>query len=683
MKKKSLSELIQELRRRRVFRGIVVYGASTLILLEAADNISNAFGAESVPRWFVILLGIGFLGSLWFSWIYDITPGGIVKTEPLVPERVSIPQKKLKTYRATTFLSLLIIAGLLTYRVIDNAIGKKIANLEKSIAVLPLSEMELSMQQSRKFEFIGHEITSCLLNVKDYRVIPWEDTRKYPRRGKDYTQMGRDLSAAILVDWRPYETASEKHLSVDLVATDIEGLLWSENYKVEGPWTGSEIFKYSRKISKKITRKLRTYLTLEEKALMNKKPVSARASMFASLGVAISNDARELAYTKIRGLDSVRNEYLDSASFDQAIEWFTRAIEEDPGYAKAYAERAKAMLWGIEANYYEPVRYPECEADIVRAFELDPELPEAHIAMGFYYYYSLNEYDLALTSFEKAASLRPNFMEYVFYLSVMHRAMGNWEEVRVLTDQVFESKPHNVLFLTNMGLSYMYLLDLDKSIDCQDRAIELVPQWYAPYINKIEALIMQNKLVEARSVVEDARQNTPNEYYRTLAVLDLYEGKFASAAENMDKASKQEFKDLEESDGDEYLLKAKIYKYAHRPGQAKVFYQMAVDYFHTQLMFNPEDYTLYSKLGIAYAGADAQTQALENAKTAIINCTRQVDNRHVQHTIYRLIQLYALVEDSESAHNMINELLSRNTYYTKEYLRLDPDIQPFMDDYKF
>lgn len=50
MRPHSVSDLIQELKRRRVFRGIVVYGASTLILLEAANNICNVFGSDAVPK---------------------------------------------------------------------------------------------------------------------------------------------------------------------------------------------------------------------------------------------------------------------------------------------------------------------------------------------------------------------------------------------------------------------------------------------------------------------------------------------------------------------------------------------------------------------------------------------------------------------------------------------------------
>jgi len=51
MKPVSIPRLIKELRRRRVLRGVVVYGASTLLILEAAEIIYNAFGIEAVPTW--------------------------------------------------------------------------------------------------------------------------------------------------------------------------------------------------------------------------------------------------------------------------------------------------------------------------------------------------------------------------------------------------------------------------------------------------------------------------------------------------------------------------------------------------------------------------------------------------------------------------------------------------------
>jgi len=142
MKPDTIYKFVQELKRRRVFRGIIVYGASTLVLFEAATNLAQFFGHDNAPTWFVVMLGIGFFVSLWFSWIYDITPGGIKKTEPESEQKVPIPKKKIKIYQASTFVSLLVIIGLLTNNIMDRAKSKQIRALDKSIAVLPLEGLQ-------------------------------------------------------------------------------------------------------------------------------------------------------------------------------------------------------------------------------------------------------------------------------------------------------------------------------------------------------------------------------------------------------------------------------------------------------------------------------------------------------------------------------------------------------------
>jgi len=675
-----ISRLINELKRRRVFRGVVFYGASTLLVLEAAEIIYNAFGIEAVPTWLILLLAIGFLVSLWFSWIYDITPGGIRKTEAATDRAVSIPQKELTIYKSTTFIAVLIIIGLLSYRIVDGANTKRIAHIDKTIAVLPMNDPELLREDLRRYEFIGHEITSCLLNVKDYIVKPWEECRNYPRiESSTYADMGQDLSAAILVNWRPHETIDEKYLSVDLISVDNESLLWSENYKIEGNWP-TEIIRYSRKISKKITRKLRTYLTPEERALISEEPVSASATMYASMGAAMTNDIWERVRTGSGDMDTVKSEYIDSLSFDRAIQFFTEAIKENPNYAEAYARRAKARIWGIDAAYIEKSELSHSEADISRAFELEPDLPEAHVAMGFFYYYGLEDYMLALTSLERAVYFRPDHAEYLFYLSLVRRSLGHWEEVRKLSDIIFEANPRNALFLTNLGISYLYLQNFPKAVVCQERAIALIPEWDSPYINKIEALISLGQLPEARVVVKELHENTGQEGYRMEAVIDLYEKKYEDAIDHIKRASVKEFERRGQTPGDAYLLNAKIYKHAGHQKEAQAYYSQAVDYFRNQLMFHPDDYTLCSKLGIAYAGTGAYSEAREYGQKAF-EYTWQQDPpiKIIPFILHDLIQLYAIVGDQETAHRMMTLLLDLNTYFTAGLLQYDPDIQLILD----
>ena len=679
MKPDSIYQLVQELKRRRVFRGIIVYGASTLILLEAAQNISNVFGLETAPKWFVWLLGIGFLGSLWFSWIYDFTPGGIKKTEPSKEHQVPIPPKEVRTYKITTFLSVVIIIGLLTYNIIDGANKKKIQSLDKSIAVLPLEETELNYNETLDLEFIGQEITSCLLKVKEYRVVPWENCRRYKRKGKLYPEIGRDLSAAILVDWTPYDSKFQKRLSVNLIAASDHSLLWAENFKIEGNWS-DEICKHSRKISKKITRKLRTYLTPEERALIDEQPVSAQATMFASIGNAITQDAWEMVQTGTTVRDPEKNEYTDSISFDRAITYFTEAIKADPSFAEAYANRAKARLLGIRAGYFDTSVLDKCREDIENAFDLQRELSEAHVAMGFYYYYGLDEYNWALTSFEKAVELRPNNNEYLYYLSVIRRALGDWENVLTLSNKVFASNPRNVLFLINLGFSYLYLNDISRSIVCFDRAIELMPQWDVPYVHKIYSHLSSENINEAKKVVREAEKTTDKDYYRIMAELNLYEEKYSSAVKNIEQANAKEFYDHGETEGDAFLLKAKIYKYAGDLKRAEEYFMKALDYFGNRIKFDPQDYYAFSKLGITYAGIGLNQIAIEHGRKALEFIDPPKDALTDPDILYDMIQTYAITGNHESGQNMIKELLDRKSRYSLETLKLDPDIKQLFND---
>ena len=673
MKPDTVYKLVQELKRRRVFRGVIVYGASTLILFEAADNLCNAFGIEAVPMWFVLLLGIGFIGSLWFSWIYDFTPGGIKKTEPAQDHQVPIPRKEVKAYQTTTFISVLIIIGLLTYNIIDGANKKKIQGLDKSIAVLPLHDVNLSPAEALDYEFIGREITSCLLKVKEYRVVPWEDCRKYKRKGKHYPEIGNDLSAAILVDWTPYETNVQKRLSVDLISAIDESLLWSDNFIIEGNWP-TEICRHSRKISKKITRKLRTYLTPQERALIDEQPALAQASMLASIGSAITQDTWEMVQTGSEGSYSEKSEYTDSLSFDRAIIYFNEAIKVDPLFAEAYANRAKAKIWGIGAGFFNHSILDESREDIEKAFALHRDLPEAHIAMGYYYYYGLNEYQWALTSFEKAVEIRPGNIEYLYYLSEVHSTLGNWDEVQFYSNKVYNSNPRNVLFLTNLGVSFLFLHDFSRSINCQDRAIELKPQWYAPYLNKVLSLISTGSITEAREVLRKAKKNTGKEFYRTIALLDLYEGEYSNAIENIERVEESEYNDTRESEGDKFLFKAKIYKHAGNLRQATDYNRLAVDYFTNQILFNPEDHYAYSKLGIAYAALGMDQKAIESGQKSLENINEATDGIMDPYLLYNVIEIYALLGNKEEGLKLMNELLNKKSLFTLELIRLDPDL---------
>jgi tetratricopeptide (TPR) repeat protein len=681
MKPGTIHRFVQELKRRRVFRGILYYGASTLILLEAANNIANMFGKDAAPTWLGWILGIGFIGSLIFSWIYDITPGGIKKTEPYDGQKVAIPKKEVRLYQTTTFVSVLIIIGLLSFNIVDRAKTKAIQKLEKSIAVIPVDTGGLSYQESQHFDFVGQQITVCLMKVKDCFVRPWEHCRNYKRGNKAYPEIGHDLSAAILVDLSPYETQVQKNLFIHLIVANDGRLLLSESLEIEGSWE-EEISKYSRRISKKMARTLRIYLTQEERALIDEQKVSSRASMLFSFGRKMTQDAMDVAQIGESAI-SGQTMYYDSISFDRAINYFTEAIKEEPTFAAAYANRAKARLWGIRARYYDMSYLDECRYDIEKAFDLDSNLPDAHLVMGIYHYFGTGNYEQAISSFEKAIELIPDNNEYLFYMSKISTELGNWEDVRMLADKVFDSNPLDALIFTNLGIMYHYLGDLTKSIECHDRAIKLIPLWYAPYINKVKALLSVGEISIARSVIREAIENTGKNYSRILAELDLYDGDYSTAVKHIELAIEEESISQARFEWDELLIQAKIYKYAVKPIKAREYYGLAEQYYSDQINFDPEDYHSLSKLGIAYAGLGKDQLAIENGLKGLELAKNEYSAVRFPDIMYNMAQTYALVGEDEAALLILKELLTTNSPYTLEFLKLDPDMKRLLDDLGF
>jgi len=454
--------------------------------------------------------------------------------------------------------------------------------------------------------------------------------------------------------------------------------LWSEIFPVEGNWS-SEICKYSSKITREITRKLRIHPTPSVKSSINEQPKFPRASMYASLGSVMTADSWNLAKTGELAFDSLQSEYIDSISFEKAIYYFTEAINEDPDMAVAYANRAKARLWGMREGYFDQRVLRDCETDISKAFKLDPDLPEAHVAMGFYQYYGNDEYQLAAISFEKAVDLAPENPEYLFYLSIIWRRLGNWDRVQSLTDGVFEANPRNAVFQTNLGLSYLYLRKYARAVECQDRAIDLIPKWLPPHLNKINALMWEGNTGEARKAVREAERLTGKKFYRDAALLDLYEGQYNSAVENIENVAAIEFSDNQDSEGDVYLMKAEIHRKADHVKLANAYYEKARDYFQNLVLFDPDNYWAYSQLGLACAGRDMFEEAILNGRKAINLIAVENDAITYPYIHYHMIRIYALTQQDESASSMIQKHLNIPSPFSLDFLKLDPDLRHLLD----
>src|SRR5438445_7697779 len=82
-----------ELRRRNVIRMAGLYLVGAWLLTQVASTVLPMFGSpEWLPRSIVILLAIGFVPALIFSWVFEVTPEGLKRDEEVPPEQSIAPQ---------------------------------------------------------------------------------------------------------------------------------------------------------------------------------------------------------------------------------------------------------------------------------------------------------------------------------------------------------------------------------------------------------------------------------------------------------------------------------------------------------------------------------------------------------------------------------------------------------------
>src|SRR5439155_12443039 len=124
----------------------------------------------------------------------------------------------------------------------------------------------------------------------------------------------------------------------------------------------------------------------------------------------------------------VANSNFRPESFDQATVWYKEAIARDPNFALAIAQLAICRLrrhWLTD---------PLSESELTeagkmakQALTLAPDLAEAHVALGLFYYYGFREYEPALTEFRRAIELQPNNSLALSFVAFVHRRQGKWD----------------------------------------------------------------------------------------------------------------------------------------------------------------------------------------------------------------------------------------------------------------
>src|SRR5262249_47159122 len=131
--------------------------------------------------------------------------------------------------------------------------------------------------------------------------------------------------------------------------------------------------------------------------------------------------------------------------------------------------------WMYQTYDTTPARKAKAHAVAEEALRLEPDLPEAHLALGFYHYYCERDYQRALDQFAIARKSLPNSADVYLAIGAIQRRQGKWAESTANMEKAASLSPRDAFLLVNLADNYRAVDDFEKADEAFDRAIEAAP----------------------------------------------------------------------------------------------------------------------------------------------------------------------------------------------------------------
>jgi TolB-like protein/Tfp pilus assembly protein PilF len=455
-----------ELKRRNVYKVAIAYAVVAWLLMQVASQIFPFF---QIPNWtvrlVVLLLIIGFPVALILAWAFDLTPEGIKRAEDVdVSKSITLSNLSKETPATRA--------------------------IEKSIAVLPFE----NFSEDKAFTFFADgmhdEILNSLAKIGDLKVISRTSVMQYRNaQARNLPEIAQALNVAHVLEGSVRRSANRVRVSAQLINARDDTHVWVEKYEREL----ADVFAIQSEIAQAIAESLQAKLTSREEQALAVKPTN--------------NPEAYDAY--LRGVAFESRSTYSPAAIKTAIDSYERALQLDPNFALAWARlsRVHALLYFIRADAT-AARRDAAKSTLDKAQKLEPNSPETQLALGYYQYRVLRDYELAKTTFKRVQKMLPGSSEVPVGIAFTTRRQGNWDESVAYWEQGLALDPRNVELLNEAASTYAALRQFPAALKLYDRALDIVPNDPDLMASKAGIYQAQGNLTQAAKALSEINTQT-------------------------------------------------------------------------------------------------------------------------------------------------------------------------------
>jgi TolB-like protein/class 3 adenylate cyclase/Tfp pilus assembly protein PilF len=604
---------------------------------------------------------------------------------PAIPEKLkaaraaAAAKRKRTAFRWTTVGVLALLAaiaaiGFLFFRYAPRLATRAFAVPEKSIAVMPFENLSRDPDNAYFADGIQDEILTRLSKIADLKVISRTSTQHYKSAPENLSEIARQLGVANILEGRVQKSGDAVRVNVQLIKADTDSHLWADTFDRKL----TDIFSVESEVAKAIADQLRAKLTGWEEQVIAAKPT----------------DNVEAYDAYLRGLAYSLKTATTSANALGAQNYLREAVRLDPKFALSWA-----LLSRIDARSYltgalQPTvaLREEARQAAETALTLQPNLGEALLAKGHYYYACLKDYDAAVRFFEQARQFLPNSSQIPESLAYVARRRGQWDRSESYFNEAEQLDPRNVNLLAQRADSYTHLRRFPEALRKLDQVLNITPDDMDTLVFKAAIAQAEGDLPRAAALLAPLHPNADDSSAVEQQVYQaILERRSAAVIPRLKEIVAKPDPALGYVNGELRFWLGWAQEVAGEHAAAQESFQQARNELEPFLREQPDNYILLGDLALTNMGLGDKAAALALAERAMGANPIEKDAVVGPSSVEILARVAAQTGEPDRAIAAIQKLLSipyggpmaSGPPLTPALLRLDPMFDPLRSDPRF
>jgi TolB-like protein/tetratricopeptide (TPR) repeat protein len=554
----NLQNVLGELKRRHVYKVAITYAVVAWLLIQIATQVFPFFAIPNcVVRFVVAILVLGFPIALAIAWAFELTAHGLKRAEN-VGASESIRRWSTRKFAAVTVSIAMIAAALLIFQLVRSRsifpeqVSAASSSAPKSIAVLPLLNESGNPEDEYFSDGLSEELIAAVAQIKELKVIGRSSSFRFKNKQLDTKAIGEKLGVSTLLEGTVRKQGARVRIVAELINVEDGSTLWTRTFDREL----KNIFAVQTEIAEAVAGSLKLTLL-------------GTGNNSAS----VSTPSAEAHNAYLEGHFYFQRRNLED--YRKAITFFDQAIQIDPKYALAYAERAEAWTWvGDLSAEDQKQAWAAAASDAETAVAIDSNLAEAYAALGWVRFFAEWKFEAGVEALERANRLSPWNATANDLLSRVVVYLGRLERAEELARRAIELDPLNYQPRTSLARVLWVQGKVDAAEDSARKAVELQPTASGSHRWLVFVAISR---ADGAAALREAKMEPDDGYQRFEVALAHFTRRDPQMADSA-------LAELIKNDGDRLAYQvAQVYAWRGEADKAFEWLQIALDHHDTGL----------------------------------------------------------------------------------------------------